>query len=218
MNTINEKEDKKRSVGDEVTYFAMALSWAWRWSGRAWLLDCLHRQKQMHAFYALCSLRFRFVFVGGALCSNLWVRTDFGLACFVAPSILSFARAKHPISMILFLVDSMFNNNKTMKDEMLNATRSTVGLFIFKMDNISFFSFLFFYFFLFFIYPYKILRSKISAKLWVVEIGLSLNPIEIQNSKVSWTSKTKFGSLHGIDSFGGSASILGLILIIMLLV
>ena len=194
MNTINEKEDKKRSVGDEVTYFAMALSWAWRWSGRAWLLDCLHRQKQMHAFYALCSLRFRFVFVGGALCSNLWVRTDFGLACFVAPSILSFARAKPPISMILFLVDSMFNNNKTMKDEMLNATRSTVGLFMFKMENISFFS------------------------LWVVEISLSLNPIEIQNSKVSWTSKTKFGSLHGIDSFGGSASILGLILIIMLLV
>ena len=182
MNTINEKEDKKRSVGDEVTYFAMALSWAWRWSGRAWLLDCLHRQKQMHAFYALCSLRFRFVFVGGALCSNLWVRTDFGLACFVAPSILSFARAKPPISMILFLLDSMFNNNKTMKDEMLNATRSTVGLFIFKMDNISFFSFLFFYFFLFFIYPYKILRSKISAKLWVVEISISLNPIEIQNS------------------------------------
>lgn len=194
MNTINEKEDKKRSVGDEVTYFAMALSWAWRGSGRAWLLDCLHRQKQMHAFYALCSLRFRFVFVGGALCSNLWVRTDFGLACFVAPSILSFARAKPPISMILFLVDSMFNNNKTMKDEMLNATRSTVGLFMFKMENISFFS------------------------LWVVEISLSLNPIEIQNSKVSWTSKTKFGSLHGIDSFGGSASILGLILIIMLLV
>ena len=172
----------------------MALSWAWRGSGRAWLLDCLHRQKQMHAFYALCSLRFRFVFVGGALCSNLWVRTDFGLACFVAPSILSFARAKPPISMILFLVDSMFNNNKTMKDEMLNATRSTVGLFMFKMENISFFS------------------------LWVVEISLSLNPIEIQNSKVSWTSKTKFGSLHGIDSFGGSASILGLILIIMLLV
>ena len=194
MNTINEKEDKKRSVGDEVTYFAMGLSWAWRGSGRAWLLDCLHRQKQMHAFYALCSLRFRFVFVGGALCSNLWVRTDFGLACFVAPSILSFARAKPPISMILFLVDSMFNNNKTMKDEMLNATRSTVGLFMFKMENISFFS------------------------LWVVEISLSLNPIEIQNSKVSWTSKTKFGSLHGIDSFGGSASILGLILIIMLLV
>ena len=194
MNTINEKEDKKRSVGDEVTYFAMALSWAWRGNGRAWLLDCLHRQKQMHAFYALCSLRFRFVFVGGALCSNLWVRTDFGLACFVAPSILSFARAKPPISMILFLVDSMFNNNKTMKDEMLNATRSTVGLFMFKMENISFFS------------------------LWVVEISLSLNPIEIQNSKVSWTSKTKFGSLHGIDSFGGSASILGLILIIMLLV
>ena len=194
MNTINEKEDKKRSVGDEVTYFAMALSWAWRWSGRAWLLDCLHRQKQMHAFYALCSLRFRFVFVGGALCSNLWVRTDFGLACFVAPSILSFARAKPPISMILFLVDSMFNNNKTMKDEMLNATRSTVGLFMFKMENISFFS------------------------LWVVEISLSLNPIEIRNSKVSWTSKTKFGGLHRIDSFGGSASILGLILIIMLLV
>ena len=99
--------------------------------------------------YALCSLRFRFVFVGGALCSNLWVRTDFGLACFVAPSILSFARAKPPISMILFLVDSMFNNNKTMKDEMLNATRSTVGLFIFKMENISFFSYLFFYYFLF---------------------------------------------------------------------
>ena len=196
MNTINEKEDKKRSVGDEVTYFAMALSWAWRWSGRAWLLDCLHRQKQMHAFYALCSLRFRFVFVGGALCSNLWVRTDFGLACFVAPSILSFARAKPPISMILFLVDSMFNNNKTMKDEMLNATRSTVGLFMFKMENISFFS------------------------LWVVEISLSLNPYK--SSKVthivSWTSKTKFSSLHRIDSFGGSASILGLILIIMLLV
>ena len=196
MNTINEKEDKKRSVGDEVTYFAMALSWAWRGSGRAWLLDCLHRQKQMHAFYALCSLRFRFVFVGGALCSNLWVRTDFGLACFVAPSILSFARAKTPISMILFLVDSMFNNNKTMKDEMLNATRSTVGLFMFKMENISFFS------------------------LWVVEISLSLN--QYKSSKVthivSWTSKTKFSSLHRIDSFGGSASILGLILIIMLLV
>ena len=164
--------------------------------------------------YAL--LRFRFVFVGGALCSNLWVRTDFGLLCFVAPSILSFARAKPPISMILFLVDSMFNNNKTMKDEMLNATRSTVGLFIYKMDNISFFSF----FFLKFIYLYKILRSKISAKLWVVEISLSLNPYK--SSKVthivSWTSKTKFSSLHRIDSFGGSASILGLILIIMLLV
>ena len=35
-----------------------------------------------------------------------------------------------------------------MKDEMLNATRSTVGLFIFKMDNISFFKF-YFYFYLF---------------------------------------------------------------------
>ena len=91
-------------------------------------------------------------------------------------------------------LDSMLNNNKTMKDEMLNATRSTVGLFMFKMENISFFS------------------------LWVVEISLSLNPIEIRNSKVSWTSKTKFGGLHRIDSFGGSASILGLILIIMLLV
>ena len=65
----------------------------------------------------------------------------------MAPSILSFARAKPPISMILFLVDSLFNNNKTMKDEMLNATRSTVGLFMFKMENISFFSFLFFFIF-----------------------------------------------------------------------
>ena len=111
-----------------------------------WIV-CTDKNKCTHSMlYALCSLRFRLIFVGGALCSNLWVRTDFGLACFVAPSILSFARAKPPISMILFLVDSMFNNNKTMKDEMLNATRSTVGLFIFKMDNISFFSFLFFYF------------------------------------------------------------------------